>query len=333
MAGLRDATVVITGASSGIGWAMARAFARHGANLVLAARRRELLERVAAECAELGGRALVVPTDVTQPGQVRELATAAARTFDGIDVWINNAGIGVLGRFESAPAAEQARVVEVNLLAAIYGAHAALPYFLMRGGRGVIINLASVGSYFPTPYAATYAASKFGLMGFTDSLRFELASRTASRSAASTRPSSTPRPTTTPATTPAAPSTASPPRSTRRTWPSGWWAWRCGRRALNIGVPAGARVAGALLPDGVGRWIGRMARRKLMEEGPRALPTDGSIMRAGPEGTGLRGIREVRALSRRYGCPRRGRWVGGPDGADDGEAAGPLVESVAATEE
>jgi short-subunit dehydrogenase len=249
-----------------------------------------VLERVAAECAELGGRALVVPTDVTQPGQVRELATAAARTFDGIDVWINNAGIGVLGRFESAPAAEQARVVEVNLLAAIYGAHAALPYFLMRGGRGVIINLASVGSYFPTPYAATYAASKFGLMGFTDSLRFELASRTGIE-VCGVYPSFVD----TPAHHHAGNYTG---RSLDRLAPSldpedvaervVGLALRP-RRALNIGVPAGARVAGALLPDAVGRWVGRMAKRKLMEEGPRALPTDGSIMRAIPAGTGVRG--------------------------------------------
>lgn len=165
--------IVITGASSGIGRATALAFAQQRARLVLAARGAETLERVAAQCARLGAQAIAVPTDVTDAKAVRALAGAALRRFGGIDVWINNVGVGAVGRFEATPMEAHRRVVESNLLGHMHGAHAVLPHFRAQRS-GVLVNMISLGGWVATPYAGAYTASKFGLRGWSAALRAEL---------------------------------------------------------------------------------------------------------------------------------------------------------------
>jgi len=166
-------TVVITGASSGAGRAAALEFARHGAKIVLAARREEALKEVADLCREMGGIAIGIPTDVTDVEAMRNLAAKAAEFGGSIDVWINNAGVLAAGEFTETPVDVHDRVIAINLMGYLHGAHAVLPYF-KKQQRGILINNISVGGWFPVPYAAAYSASKFGLRGFSEALRGEL---------------------------------------------------------------------------------------------------------------------------------------------------------------
>ena len=170
---LSDAVVVITGATSGIGRATALSFARQGATLVLAARRAAVLAEVAAECKTLGARAHAVPTDVTDSDAVQQLADAALIYEGRIDIWINNAGSGAIGRFEKVPLAAHEQVVQLNLMGYLYGAYAVLPQF-RRQGYGKLLNVVSLGAWLPEPYTASYTASKYGLRGLLDTLRAEL---------------------------------------------------------------------------------------------------------------------------------------------------------------
>lgn len=170
---LNGKTIVITGASSGVGYAAALAFARCGTQLVLAARREEALNDVVIQCEELGATAIAVQTDVGISEEVNRLAAKAVAFGGRIDVWVNNAGVLAGGGFSETPVEVHEQVIRTNLMGYVFGAHAVLPYF-KRQGSGVLINNISVGGWFPTPYMVSYSASKFGLRGFTESLRGEL---------------------------------------------------------------------------------------------------------------------------------------------------------------
>ncbi|MFI7548222.1 SDR family oxidoreductase [Micromonospora sediminimaris] len=170
---LADATIVITGASSGIGTATAYALARHGSTVVLAARSEPALREVARHCRELGGRTLVVPTDVTDADAMRRLAATAVAEFGRIDAWINNAAVGTIGLFDEIPVAEFRRVLDVNLLGTANGIRAALPHLTAAGG-GVVVNNASVLAEVAMPYQSPYNAAKHAVRGLSDTVRQEL---------------------------------------------------------------------------------------------------------------------------------------------------------------
>ncbi len=170
---LKGAVVLITGASSGIGRAAALAFAKEGAKLVLAARRRDQLEEVAAAVRSLGGQAVVVQADVADRQQVQAAVNTAVSSFGRLDILVNNAGIGYLGMLEDTPTEAIETLWSVNMMGTIHATQAAIPLMRAQGG-GHIINVASVSAKRGHPGNSIYCATKFAMVGLSEALRVEL---------------------------------------------------------------------------------------------------------------------------------------------------------------
>lgn len=166
-------TVVVTGASAGLGRAIAHVFGSSGARIGLLARDRDRLEAVRREVEELGGEALVLPTDVADPDQVEHAARETEAAFGPIDVWINNAMTSVFSPFVEMTPEEFRRVTEVTYLGTVYGTWSALRRMVPRD-RGVVVQVGSALADRSIPLQSAYCGGKHGIRGFTDSLRCEL---------------------------------------------------------------------------------------------------------------------------------------------------------------
>jgi NAD(P)-dependent dehydrogenase (short-subunit alcohol dehydrogenase family) len=174
MSALKGRVVVVTGASEGIGRALCKALAPHRPKLVLAARTRERLDSLAAECTGLGAEALVVPTDVTDEDACRQLVEAAVERFGGIDVLVNNAGGTMWTRLDEVEDVSIfERLMRLNYLGSVYPTYYALPH--LKRSQGRIVAVASMAGLIGVPTRTGYSAAKHAVIGFFDSLRVEMA--------------------------------------------------------------------------------------------------------------------------------------------------------------
>ncbi len=171
---VRASTVVITGATSGIGRETAKEFARARARVVLAGRREERLRELAAEIEAKGGEALAVRTDVSDRSAVDRLIERAVVRFGRVDTLVNNAGVGIAARFEEQSLEDFRRVMETNFWGAVFACKAAVPRMRAQSTGGVIINVSSILGKRGMPYETAYCASKFALAGFSEALRTEV---------------------------------------------------------------------------------------------------------------------------------------------------------------
>jgi len=170
---MRGRTVLVTGASSGIGRETALAFAAAGANLVLVARRANLLGKLAAEVRKLGAEALVAATDVTQPAAVAACFRKAVKRFGAVDIVVNNAGVLIPARVAELRTADLQRMLDVNLIGALHVMQEAVKV-MRRQGQGHIVNVGSLAGRRGFSPLGGYCATKFALVGLTEALRTEL---------------------------------------------------------------------------------------------------------------------------------------------------------------
>jgi NADP-dependent 3-hydroxy acid dehydrogenase YdfG len=173
MASLDGKVAAITGASSGIGEATARALADAGAAVALGARRVDRLEALASSIDESGGRALAIELDVTDEDNANAFVAEAHSQLGGLDILVNNAGVMLLGPVEGADTSQWRTMVNVNLLGLLYCTHAALP-IMRAAGSGHIVNLSSVAGRSTNAGSAVYNLTKFGVGAFSDALRQEV---------------------------------------------------------------------------------------------------------------------------------------------------------------
>jgi short-subunit dehydrogenase len=292
---LSGKTVVIIGASSGFGKGVALKLGSYHANVVLAARRTELLEEIAGEIRKAGGKALVVTMDISKPEDVQRLADTSLKEFKTIDVWINDVGVGAIGRFWEIPLEDHARLIDVNLKGFIYGSYSAVKIFRAQG-YGTLINLGSIDSETPLAYQSSYAASKAAVRSLGQTINQELRLNKDKKIKVVTIE---PWAVDSPWWRHAANYSGGTPRMAAMDPPEKVvnaiiWSTRHPKQELPVGWKARASYRSHhLLPHLTERLSANVAHRYQIKNAPPAPPTQGSLYKPMPSGTGVDdGVRE-----------------------------------------
>ncbi|PWB27207.1 SDR family NAD(P)-dependent oxidoreductase [Flavobacterium sp. HTF] len=173
---LKGKTVVITGASSGVGRAAVEAFAQQGCTIVAVARGQKGIDEVVAYCRAINVQAIGISADVSVAEQVEKVAQQALAMTGKIDVWVNNAGVMASGKFEEIPMEIHQQVIRTNLFGYMHGAYNAIKIF-KKQNHGILINNVSIGGFMPAPYSAVYSATKHGIRGMMECLQGEISNR------------------------------------------------------------------------------------------------------------------------------------------------------------
>ncbi|WP_125721792.1 SDR family NAD(P)-dependent oxidoreductase [Flavobacterium ustbae] len=166
-------TVVITGASSGVGLATAEAFVNEGCNVILLARGQKGLDEAAENCKRPNVKVIAISTDTSNADDVEKAALEALSINGKVDIWVNNAGVMASGKFEEIPMEIHQQVIKTNLFGYMHGAYNAIKIFKEQN-EGILINNVSIGGFMPAPYSAVYSATKYGIRGMMECLQGEI---------------------------------------------------------------------------------------------------------------------------------------------------------------
>jgi len=173
---LKGKTVVITGASSGVGLATVEAFAKEGCNIIAVARGRKGVDKAVEYCTGLNVLAVGVYADMSIAEDVEKVTQEALKINGKIDIWVNNAGVMASGKFEEIPMEIHHQVIKTNLFGYMHGAYNAIKIF-KKQNQGILINNVSIGGFMPAPYSAVYSATKYGIRGMIEGLQGEVSNR------------------------------------------------------------------------------------------------------------------------------------------------------------